>query len=77
MVANQLTRPDHTATALRVRVQKRNFRGLGVRATACSEGTLGSPGVVASFLAEVVGKYIRVGCSKNRIPPSEFDMSES
>ena len=57
----ELTRPDQTATVLRVRVQKRNFRGLGTRATTCSEGILGSPGMVARFLADVVGKYMGLG----------------
>ncbi len=58
MNSNERTLPDHTATVVLVRVQKSSFLGLGSRAITCSGGILGRPGVVASLLADAVGKYI-------------------
>jgi len=55
---NNLTRTDQTARPVRLRVQNRNFRGLGASATTDSGGISGKTGLVSSCLAEVVGKYI-------------------
>ena len=54
----KLTLPSQRATAVRVRVQNSDLRGLDARAMTNSVGMLGRAALVASCLAADVGKYI-------------------
>lgn len=55
---HKLTLPSQRATAVRVRVQNSDLRGLDASVMTSSVGILGRAALVASCLAAEVGKYI-------------------
>lgn len=55
-----LTLLSQRATAVRVRVQNSDLRGLDARAMTNSVGMLGRAALVASWRAADVGKYIKI-----------------